>query len=497
MTILVLQLARLGDIYQTWPVLKALKRQNPNAELHLLTREKFAAAAPSAPGLVDQHWLLDTRSVLAPLIDEKPSIDASLDVLSQFCDEVRSENYDRIVNLSFSAFSSYLAKELSSPCSEIAGYSRFSDGYLSIPDDGSAYFYAQVGVGRPNRLHVTDLFAYVAGVELTESDWDCSSTEERVPFDRTDDTVVIHVGASSLGKTLSSSKWLSVVKGLLASWPGQIVLIGAKEEAAFAGNIAAVSGPRKPTNLVGQTDLDEVFEIVREARLLIGGDSGPMQMASLANTPVLNISLPVVSFWETGPRAKGSRILTATSEDAFSSEEIVAEAVGMLKGMPSMLPIVRVLGRTFPYVESRPQPLAFEWELLRALYMNEAFPPPPNETFLLGMKRLADVNELAIEQIETLRRLPSNQTANAILQRVDDIMEHIVNMVPEAGPMIRWFKTERLRIGPMSVTELIQATDAIHIRFRDVIGLYLAPDGHNVEGGSAAGESGHDNVILG
>ena len=55
MKILIIQLARLGDIYQSWPTLKAVKRANPGAEIHFLTRSKFAAAAPG-PELVDRHW---------------------------------------------------------------------------------------------------------------------------------------------------------------------------------------------------------------------------------------------------------------------------------------------------------------------------------------------------------------------------------------------------------------------------------------------------------
>lgn len=497
MKILVLQLARLGDIYQTWPALHALKRQNPDATVHLLTRAAFAAAAPigsAAARLVDRHIALDTRDVLQPLIDEKPAIDTSLEKLDAFCEVLRAENYTHIVNLTFSAFSSYLVSRLEGPHTSISGYTRFSDGYLRIPDDGSAYFYAQAGVGRPNRLHVTDLFAHVAGVELNDADWALVSERHR-GVDNSEGTVLVHVGASQLGKTFSWSKWLQVVKGLLAAWPGPVVLVGAgDEERTVAERIAVTAATNQVVNLVGQTTLDETFEMVAEARLLIGGDSAPMQMASLTGTPVLNISLPMVSFWETGPRAKGSRILVLPSEDAIASDEVVAEALAMLKAQPPRLPVVRVPGPTMPYIEARPQPMAFEWELLRALYMGEDFPQPPSELFLLGMRRLQDVNQLALEQIQTLRANPVNKTASVILDKADELMDQIVQegMVPEAAPMLRWFRTERLRIGPMPVDQLILATEAVHRRFAEVICLYLAGDGGtSVQGGQ------DDGIVVG
>jgi ADP-heptose:LPS heptosyltransferase len=491
MKILVVQLARLGDIYQTWPTLHALRRKNPGAEIHLLTRSTFAGAIPK--GFIDRHLALDTRDVLGPLIDEKPAIDTSLLKLDEFCEGVRAEKYHRIINLSFSAFSSYLVSQLESSATEVSGYSRFNDGYLRIPDDGSAYFYAQVGVGQSNRFHVTDLFAHVAGVDLIAEDWEFNKIPSR---DRAA-VILIHVGASDLSKTLSSGKWQQVVKGLIGRWSGQVVLVGSVAERDFASQIAAISGDRQPVNLVGETRLDEVFAMVSEACLLIGGDSAPVQIASLTGTPVLNVSLPIVSFWETGPRSKGSRILTIPSEDAISAEEIVNESLALLNGQATTGATVRVLGPTLPFVEMRPQPRAFEWEILRALYMGEKFPEPASDLFLLGIKRLQDVNTLALEQLDALRRNPQNKTASTIIDRVDELMEQITQqqMVPEATPIVRWFQTERSRIGPMLIEDLIEATSAVHQRLRDVLSVYVNSGGSESEQALEDGGN-NDGVIL-
>lgn len=490
MKILVIQLARLGDIFQTWPTLAALKRANPGAQIDLLTRTKFAKAAPR--GLVNHHWELDTRGVLEPLIDERPGIDESVERLGAFCERICAVGYDRVINLSFSPFSSYLCREVAGPDCEVRGYTRHNDGYLAIPDDGSAYFYAQVGIDRPNRLHVTDLFAYIAGVELTEEDW--RSCPQHSECARGDEFIAVHIGASVAGKTLSWSKWIQVVKGLLAGWPGNVVLIGSPEESEHASRISNVFGTRRPINLVGETSLEELREVIREARLLVGGDSGPVQIASLVDTPVLNLSLPIVSFWETGPKSKGSRILPFASEDLISSEEIVEESIALLNGKGSKRAMIRVPGRTVPYVETRPQPLSFEWELLRALYMSEAFPASVSDLFMVGLKRLRDVNSLAREQIQTIRSQNGNPVAAQILDRVDEIMEQIQGFVPELAPIVRWFRTERLRLGPMPLNKLIEATDEVHRRLSDIVDVYLGDGGQNEK---MTGETGHDDIVLG
>lgn len=469
MKILCLQLARLGDIYQSWPALNALKRSG--ADVHLLTRSAYAAAAPT---FVDRHWCLDTKAVVAPMIDEKPDIDSSLSRLNELVSALKAERFDRIVNLSYSPFSASFVSEIAHGTScEVTGYTRFEDRTLAIPDDASAYFYAQVGVGKGNRVHVTDLFAHAAGVELTEADWNFESSTCPVVRAADRESIIVHLGASTLAKTLSWSKWLQVVKGLLTATDAPVILVGSQDEAEIAEKVSSVFGARKPLNLVGRTTLKELVDLVGKAKLVIGGDSAPVQIASLTNTPVYNLSFPMVSLWETGPRSEGSRILPLDSEDSYTSDEIVKDVVAMLSGRPPVLPVVRVAARNAAYIETKPQPQAFEWDLLRAIYMGELFPPIPNSTFTLGLQRLDEVNIVAIEQIAAIKKDATNQTASLILNRIDDVMDQIIRFVPEVAPLVRWFRVERLRIGPMPVASLIEATRLVHERFGEVLGLYL------------------------
>ena len=494
MKILILQLARLGDIYQTWPVLHALKRTHPQAEVHFLTRSKFAPAAPGAE-TVDRHWLVDTRDILLPLIEERPVIDISLEKIDALVANLKGESFDKVINLSFSPFSSYLTKEVSGLTCEVKGYTRTSDGYLSIPDDGSAYFYAQVGIGRPNRLHLTDVFAFIAGVDLAAEDWQSRHTSEApslIVRQVGEKPIVIHIGASDLNKTLSWSKWLQVARGLIENQEGQVVLVGSNAEREIAEKICSAPFDHQPLNLVGQTNLDELFEIVARAGLLIGGDSAPIHIASLTNTPVLNISFPMVSLWETGPRSENSRIMPIEGHDKISAEEIVTEALAQLRRQSTLYPVVRSVGPLYPYVELRPHAMAFEWQMLKAIYMQGDFPGAPSELFLLGMKRLGEVTSLAREQLNVMRSNPTNSTSAAILDRVTEIIDKIKDMVPELSPLVRWFQTELLRIGPMSVQELIEATDAQYENLAHVIELYNPEDG-----GDLGKDDQYDNLSVG
>lgn len=492
MKTLVLQLARLGDIYQTWPVLRGLKRQDPEGEIHVLTRNKFSGAL-NGLDVVSRHWVLDSREIILPLIDEQPDFDASAACLTELTESLKAEGFDQVLNLSFSPLSSFVASAVAGPGSEVKGYTRFDDGYLDIPDDGSAYFYAQVGPGRANRLHVTDLFAFVAGVELLPEDWRGPRLTGGDVFGIGENAIVIHVGASQSDKTLGWPKWASFVRGLLACRPENVVLIGSKNEEGIAERICAAAGERQPINLVGLTNLSDLFEVIGHSKILIGGDSGPVHIASLVGTPVLQLSFPSVCLWETGPKSKHSRILEVDDEGSLPSDALVRETVSLLDGRESEWRAISVDGPCSPYRAPTEGQRAFQWELVQALYLGAEFPVPRDGLFFEGIRRLSEANELAIEQIQALRQQKNSQTAAAILDRADEIIGQIGRMIPDLGPMIRWFQTEKLRIGPMPIEQLTDTTEGVYRRFADVIDIYREDAGSP----SAEGGAGHDDIVLG
>src|SRR5205807_1295099 len=82
---------------------------------------------------------------------EGEPLEASHAELKSFLQPLCEANFDTIINLSFSPASSFLTDYLASSRTDVRGYTRHSDGHFNIPDDTSAYFYAQVGIGRANR----------------------------------------------------------------------------------------------------------------------------------------------------------------------------------------------------------------------------------------------------------------------------------------------------------------------------------------------------------
>src|SRR4051794_29867404 len=112
MRILVLQLARFGDIYQSWPAIKALQRSFPGAEVHALVRSRFSQATEGLAGVTVHE--LNTADVLKPIL-ESGDENAALSRLSDLIERLEALRFDRIINLSFSPFSSYLTNAIAGP----------------------------------------------------------------------------------------------------------------------------------------------------------------------------------------------------------------------------------------------------------------------------------------------------------------------------------------------------------------------------------------------
>lgn len=396
-------------------------------------------------------------------------------------------------------------RALSNETTKVRGYTRFDDGFLAIPDDASAYFYAQVGVGKHNRVHLAELFASIAEVDLCEADW-CLLDWQRSPQqkDRIFETyeipthesyLVLHVGASDSRKTLSTEQWAATCRRLLQWWKGRIVLVGSPSEVLIGQRILEGVCSSRVHSLVGKTRLSELFPLLASARLVIGGDSVVMQMASLAQAECFNVSFPTVNFWETGPKEVGSRILLVGGATPPSPEVVAREIWQMLEGMVPEFEVAMATGES-PVWFARDGISAneeFRWDLIRAIYLGADFPPPPSVLVVHGFHRLHELAELAIAQIEVIHNEGARAVAAEILGQVDGLLGSVRRMVPDLDPLISWFETEKIRIGPSSVMELAEQTRRIFESLKMVAGLYMGQGTEGYQG--LEDDHANDNLV--
>ncbi len=471
MRILVLQLARFGDIYQTWPVLRALQRTRPDAELHVLVRARFQDALAGFPAATVHAW--PTQDILEPILNgdgSKPD-EAQAEAIARFeraAEPLTGSPFDLIINLSFSPFSSYLTDFLTAGECEVRGYTRHPDGHFHIPDDSSAYFYAQAGVGRANRYHVTELFAAVAGVDLIDEDhW---IEAPRPASDRRG--IVVHLGASTEDKTYLPERWVSVLREVLSLSEENVTLVGSAGERPLCQTVAAQAGSDRVLNRAGESTLSELMNWIGSARLVIGADSAPVHMATLTDTPYLNLSADCVNFWETGPRSAGSRVLYAPSLQAIKPERVAQEALAMLKGEGPAGPCAVRESLSSGYLPQQMQFDDFSWRLIEALYTGSEYPKAGRREDALAFQRLFELSELALHQLDRWDSGKTRSTAAQVLAQIDQLLPEITRLNPRIEPAIQWFETERIRIPPGEAQATLARTRAAFENLRWVAAVY-------------------------
>lgn len=467
MKILIIQLARLGDIYMTWPLMRALRRMHPAAQIDTLTRPKFKDALVGLD-FITQQWQMPTIEILEPIALSQNTQKAKA-CCDNFIQKLYEQKYDLIINATFSPLSSYIAHALSHEHTQVKGYTRFSDGYLNASDLCSRYFYAQIGIHRDNRIHLTDFFAELCGVHYQESDWAAPSVDFK-QIDLPAKYCVFHLGASENHKSLTSWQWGRVIEQFLIQEKDySVVLIGASHERGIAETILSCRYSNRIVDCVGQTKIYELFPILSGADMLIGCDSAPMHMAGLTNTPSFNISVETVNFWETGPKADLSYIYQIKSIEALSPIYAARIIIQTLKGrVPSDL--ITRSGGMVSYTKCEDSQGLFRWNLIKSIYWGEAFPMTDNIDFVNACEQMQEANAFAIEQIERLS-IESISKISPLLAQADEIIKSIGKIVPDIEPLTRWFEAEKVSMPPGSLENTILCNLEIHKK----LSLFLRP----------------------
>lgn len=469
MKILVVQLARLGDIYQTWPTLLALSKQ-PDTEVDLMVRSRFVGATKGLPQSI--HVLqLPNKSILSHVYNGEDEV--AIEELQTFCQILTDKKYDKVINLSFSPFSSWLTWKIQPNAGQVRGYTRHNDGYLHITDDTSAYFYGQVGPGRRARLHITHLFAGVAGVELSEKDMRFGKTlVERRKIENPYWTV--QVKASDEKKSLTAAQWVYALRLLSERFQRMLILVGSQEDHEFAENIKLSTGFHNILNLCGETTPHELFNWIGHAELHICPDSMTVHVASLVNTPTLNISLDCVNFWETGPLAQGSYVLPAGQHDDLHAKDVVSLAQAILTGeSPEVGYRYSELGLESYRSCGMSGDRTFAWQLTLALYLSGDLPRTSDPYLKNGLEKTLAVLELGLQQLEALKKEGDQTVVLQILDQVDQLLSELEALMPPLVPFFRWFSTERVRIPPEEKNQTLLKTQSTFSQAHMVISRLL------------------------
>jgi len=261
MKFLVIRFSSIGDIVLTTPVVRCLKKQLPDAEVHFLTKKSMKAVTEFNP-YIDKFFYFDKN-------------------LKELKQELKKEKYDYIIDLhkNFRTFNIKLSLRRKSITYKKESIRKF--------------LLTKFGINRMLKKHITQRSLetiYRLGIEDDHKGLDYFIAEKDVvPIDAIPLThrfgfVAVVIGGSYFTKKLPLEK----LKELCTKIEHPIILIGGREDVWEAEQIEKVD-PIKIYNACGKFNLNQSADLVRKSKLVISHDTGLQYIACAFNKPVLAI----------------------------------------------------------------------------------------------------------------------------------------------------------------------------------------------------------------
>jgi lipopolysaccharide heptosyltransferase I len=291
--ILVVKPSSLGDVVHSLPFLNVLRETFPKSEIHWVIAKGLEDLLRGHP-MINKIWVInkDMWKKLSHIHD-------SLYELRILLKGLKEENYDIVVDLQGLLRSGIITAFTAAPLR--VGFQEAREG--------SRFFYTHRIKGGKD-IHAVDRYLKIAAF------LGCDITEVCFPLPLYADSSLVtryslptnNYAVIAPGARWKTKRWPPEKFGELTSLlPLQTVIVGSKGDEGIAEEVVALS-KGKAMSLAGKTNLRELIEIIRGARVFVSNDSGPMHIAAALGVTVFAIFGPTDPV-RTGPYGKGHIVI--------------------------------------------------------------------------------------------------------------------------------------------------------------------------------------------
>jgi ADP-heptose:LPS heptosyltransferase len=261
MKILIIRFSSIGDIVLTTPIVRCLKQQKPDAEIHYLTKKAFAPILTANPYIHQIHELGDN--------------------LQECIQNLKTIGFDIVIDLHKNLRTARVKKALRAPSFVFDKLNVQKWFYVNLkinlmPDQSivERYFEAIKSLGIRNDGRGLDYF-------IPDQD---KTDNKDIPMSHWAGYVGFVVGGSFATKKLPIEKWQEIV----AMCPIPIILLGGPEDRADATEIARID-PIKIYNSCGKFSINESADLVKHAKVIVSNDTGLMHVAAAFKKPIISL----------------------------------------------------------------------------------------------------------------------------------------------------------------------------------------------------------------
>lgn len=258
---LIIRFSSIGDIVLTTPVIRCLKTQVENAQVHFLTKKTYAAVLAHNPYLDKIHCLENS--------------------LNQTIQELRQENFDYIIDLHHN-LRSFIVKHKLKKLS-------FAFRKLNI----EKWLMVAVKINRLPAQHIVD--RYFETIRLFDAindgqglDYFIDPQDEIQPGTLPEPFhhgyIGLVIGAKHNTKKMPASKIITIIRKIQKP----VVILGGKEDIPEAEIIAQTIG-ELCYNAAGKYNLGQSASLVKQAHAIITHDTGLMHIAAAFKKKIISV----------------------------------------------------------------------------------------------------------------------------------------------------------------------------------------------------------------
>ncbi len=322
MKILVVNLLRLGDVIAMAPAMKAIRLQNPGAEIHLMVNSNFSGAARLFEGLHRVHRFERDRIQAACVEADRPMFEA-YDWLQRFVEETSDVGFDHIYNFTHNRLSGWLCGLLQAP--KKTGLVLDGSGAVSFGSSWFRHLNQQVDFDDVQTFNHTDIFlGAVGGWELVskvdffdtlllESKSGRAEAGARLSgLQISTQKIAFQISTSDPKKEWGEARFKSLAEKLLSAHPeARIFVTGAPNEREriekFCKSCDVPAGLIQPAILT----LPGVISFLEEMDLLITGDTSIKHLGSAGTARVIELIAGSADAFRTGSWKPGDYVVAS------------------------------------------------------------------------------------------------------------------------------------------------------------------------------------------
>jgi ADP-heptose:LPS heptosyltransferase len=262
MKFLVIRFSSIGDVVLTSPVVRCLKTQLPDAEIHFLIRPAFKTVLTNNPYITKLHLLQES--------------------ISDTVDALKEERFDYVIDLQRNLRSLRIKSGLKVPA--------FSFKKLNFQ---KLVFTKLKWNVMPKQTHVVDRYLNTVNLFGVYNDGagldyfiqpEEQVSEKDIPASHHAGYISVVIGGSFYTKRLPIYK----LQELCSKIDHPIILLGGPEDATLGEEIKKIDSV-KVYNACGKFSLNESADLIRRSKLVITHDTGLMHIAAAFKKEIITV----------------------------------------------------------------------------------------------------------------------------------------------------------------------------------------------------------------